>query len=322
MLIYDKAYIEIRNKYILPLTEYTVQYKSLRKNNIKEILVSKFISVTEKDNKALMFSFETDVLYKGLLGDIQMFYLRYLLQRRDVIEIEPLSLSPNWNIVTHYYEAFFAASLLLRLLHRGNIFLDGKVKRELERLVGCNLGYAVALDSNQFYEIVQENGKEYLKMQKGNSNTHELVWEKMDQIIDEMLLLSRTNSSEKILLSSIKKINSRLSKTYPSQIRNRVNYQPQYGLETLERKIYSVNPNMYWVEFLLKNDAISWNDENSVVNALFCYKQYITQLCSNLIAEYFTIKGNSNGVLKKYNEYTGENQQMKCVIYNIEPNRD
>ena len=317
MVIYDKAYIEMRNKYILPLSNYGIVYNSLRSNSMKETIVSKFISVELRNGKDLFFSLEEDVLFKGLLGDIQLFYLRYLIQHRDVNKIENILISPNWNIVTHYYEAFFAASLLLRIMFRGNIYLENSLKKKLEELVSYNLGYAVSIDKSQFFEVIKDNDGYSLKLQRANPNTHELVWEKMDSVINEMLLNSRDKSDEKSILMALKKINNQLTKTYPSQIRNKVNYQPLYGLETVERKLYSINPQLAWTDFLLKNGDISWDDDNSVVNALFCYAQYIKLLSSNLITEYFQIKGNMNGVQRKFNEFSGETRIESNVIYSV-----
>lgn len=316
MLVYERAYLEVKNKYVLPLTKVTVQYRDLKKTYIKAILTTKFTSV-EDNNKSYMFSFDEDELWKGLTGDILLFYMRYLLQKRDSNKVDGIRLSPNWNIVTHYYEAFFAASLLLRLTHRGSIFLDELKRRELESVMSSSMGYLISLDSNLFYEIISEDESAKLKLQKGDANTHETVWKKMDSLLDELLLLARPKSDEITLLKSIKQINNKLQNTYPSKIRNKVNYQPLYGLEAIERKLFPINSNVSWVDFLLKYESISWDNENSVVNALYCYTQYIEKFCENLITEYYQIKGNQNGVIKRYNEYTGEHKAFTETIFSI-----
>ena len=100
MLIYDKAYTAIKNKYIIPLSEYSVPYRNLKKVNIKEILYSRFTSVEETGRDIFEFYFDQDILMKGLLGDIQLFYLRQLIQKQDVQECMGQGISANWNIVT------------------------------------------------------------------------------------------------------------------------------------------------------------------------------------------------------------------------------
>ena len=81
MLICDKAYVEIKNRYVVPLVQYSVQYRSLKKNNIKEMIVEK------KENGELSLRFDKDIIFKSLLGEIQLFYIRYILQKNDVNHI-------------------------------------------------------------------------------------------------------------------------------------------------------------------------------------------------------------------------------------------
>lgn len=301
MLIFDRAYTEIKNKYIVPLSSYAVQYRSLRSVNIKAFLNNKWISVEEDSPGVYLFHFVRDDLYKGVLGDIELFYIRQLIQSYDVESIRLTSISANWSIVTYYYNAFFAASLLLRLCHRGNIFLDELLRRNVEGLVSQVLGEVIKLDSNMFYEVIDNNSDKLLKLRSsGKSNTHELVWVEMDKLIDEMRLLSRRGSEEFVFLDAIKRINNHLQNTYPSKLRNRVNYQPIYGLWYLDKKLFVVNSKISWIDTILGFSDTS--DDNQIACTMLAYSKYIEYLCNNLIAEYFQMKGNQNGIIKKINE--------------------
>jgi len=311
MLICDKAYIEIKNRYVVPLAQYSVQYRSLKKNNIKEMIVDKFSSVEKKENGDILLRFDKDIIYKALLGEIQLFYIRHLMQKNDVKHIcTNIEVSTNWNIVSFYYNAFFAASLVLRLGHRGNIFFDTDIKKRFQVLLSQTLGEVVSIESNQYYTVIDgrgsderdriDDGARILKLRKSIDNTHEIVWKLMNEFIEEMLFLSREHSDERMVLTSIKRINTILGSTYPSKMRNKVNYQPLYGIECLEKNIYPVNRKMSWIDFLLRAD-VSWDDENSVISAMYAYSQYIELLCNNLILEYYSMRGNENGVLKKIN---------------------
>lgn len=314
MLIYDKAYTAIKNKYIIPLSEYSVPYRNLKKVNIKEILYSRFTSVEETGRDIFEFYFDQDILMKGLLGDIQLFYLRQLIQKQDVQECMGQGISANWNIVTHYYKAFFSASLLLRLCFRGNIFIDSDKKRMLESLISQTLGHAIKLDSNLFYEVVMNaDGKYILKLTRGIDNTHEIVWKKLDLLIDEMLLNTRNKSDENLLLKSIKKINNTLSNTYPSKLRNRVNYQPIYGLEYIDKKLHPIYWNKSWLSSLINFDG-TW-DDNQIANVMYAYSKYIEIWCDNLLAEYYSINGLKNGILKQFNKDREVKVEMPEVKY-------
>lgn len=252
MLIFDKAYTETKNRYIVPLSSFSVQYNHLKKVNVKEILKNKWVTVDENGSGVYLFHFEKDDLFKGLLGDIELFYIRQLIQSYDVSNVERTDISANWNIVTNYYNAFFAASLLLRICHRGNIFLDEQLRKNIEQLVSQVLGKAIKLDSNEFYEVIDDNGEKVLKLRSsGKTNTHELVWVEMDKLIDEMRMLSRNGSDEFTFLEAIKRANSCLRSTYPSMLRNRVNYQPVYGLNFLDNKLFVINPSISWTHTIL-----------------------------------------------------------------------
>lgn len=303
MLVYDKAYMEIKNKYILPLTDYSIPYKSLKKINIKEIICNNFRSVDDLGNHEYILYFDNDILIKSLLGDVELFLLRSLLQREDVKNVNTVNITANWNIVTNYYYLFFCASLLLRLCHRGNLFLDKEKKKQLQSLISQVLGTPITIDSNLFYEIQIKDGEYVMKLSPANVNTHEIVWKKMDELINEFLLLSNNKSDEQTILKSIKNINNSLNCTYPSKLRNRVNYQPLYGIEFLEKKLFSMNTNVSWVKELISFDINEVKDnDNRIADVCLAYGKYIEIMSEKLIGEYYSIRGNENGILKKINK--------------------
>lgn len=301
MHVYDKAYLDIKNRYLVPLTSYSVPYSHLRNTNIKSAIITKSTSVDKLSDSEYVFHFDEDYLYKALLGDIELFYIRKIIQKADSEFCKGDEISANWNIVTNYYNAFFAASLMLRLCHRGNIFFDNSIRRQLEIMVSNITGAVVKLESNQFYEAYEDKGNYVLKLTKANDGTHELVWRKMDTLINEMIMLSRASSDEKVILTAIQQINNTLKNTFPSQLRNRVNYQTVYGLEYIDKKLFQLNENIDWVRYLI--GFSDTKDDNQIACYMFAYTKFIEHFCSNLIAEYYEMKGNENGILKTVNSH-------------------
>jgi len=312
MFVYDKAYMAVKNKYILPLTRYSVPYTKLRTLNIKSVLIDKFKSVDDLGNKSYLIYFDNDILLKALLGDIELFYIRSIIQKADVQYIMDKNVSANWNIVTNYYYSFFLASLMLRLCHRGNLFLDKSLKTTFEKLISEVIGERINLDNNLFYEIQIQDSSYVMKLSPAISNTHELVWKKMDELMDELLLLSGPRSDEYLILKSIKNINNKLSNTYPSKLRNKVNYQPLYGLEYLDKKIYPLNSiATSWLKELINfNIEEIIENDNRIANISQAYTEYIYIFCNNLINEYFNMNGFQNGIISKLNE----NRSKKIVL--------
>ena len=313
MVLYDKAYAELKSKYLIPLTKYNVPYRQLRNTNVKKIIIEKMTSVDIINDKVIIVHLDNDYLFKALLGDIELFYIRNLIHKNDTKYCQGEGISANWNIVTSYYNAFFAASLMLRLCFRGNIFFDAESKKNLEKMVTLSTGTIVSLDSNQFYEVLDEQGRNIIRLTRSVDGTHELVWKKMDGLISEMILLSRDKSDELLILTALKQINNLLSSTYPSKLRNRVNYQPVYGLDYIEKKLYQVNDNISWAKFLVNYS--NTKDDNQIACYMYAYSKYIEYFCSNFIAEYYEIKGKENGILKSINANRTQKIELESIKY-------
>ena len=279
------------------------------------MILTKSTSVDILSNNAYVFHFDENYLLKALLGDIELFYIRKLIQKNDSDFCCGEGISANWNIVTQYYNAFFAASLMLRLCHRGNIFLDNSLRKQIEQLIFNITGSVVRLDSNQYYEAYEENGKYVLKLTPASDGTHELVWIKMNELINEMLLLSRSKSDEKSILQAIKQINNSLKIPFPSQLRNRVNYQTAYGLEYVDNKLFQLNKNICWQSYLL--GFSDTKNDNQIACYMYSYTKYIECFCSNFIAEYYDIKGNENGILRNMNSKSSFKFPKEQAIYSF-----
>lgn len=314
MLVFDKAYIEVRNRYILPLTNYSVPYKNLKTTNIKSIIGEKFKSVDDLGNGSYLLYFDNEILIKALIGDIELFYIRTILQKEDVEAVNGINITANWNIVTNYYHLFFCASLLLRLCHRGNLFLDSDLQKTLQTLISQVLGFPIKLDNNLLYEIQIYNGEYVMKLSPSTGKTHEFVWKMIDELINEFILLSTPKSEEYTVLKSIKNINNKLNNTYPSQLRNKVNYQPLYGIEYLDKRLFPINTSASWLNEIMSFDIseVIGND-NRIANICSAYGKFIEIFSSKLIFDYFDIKGNQNGILKKIND--GRTKKVSIIDY-------
>ena len=101
MLILDKGYLETRNKYIHPLSQYYIQYRQLKNYNIKNILLNNIQNVQKNPANEYIIDIDEEKLFKALLGDIFLFYIKSIVQKNDFEIIKDnVEISPNWNIVT------------------------------------------------------------------------------------------------------------------------------------------------------------------------------------------------------------------------------
>lgn len=309
MLIYDQAYMQLRNKYLVPLSKYAIQYKSLRNTNIKRIM-ARFTSVDANDDKSYTYSFNTDDLMKALLGDIFLFFIRAMIHKYDLQNIMKSPHSANWNIVTNYYYSFFLGGLLLRLCHRGNIFLDIRIRKQMEELMEYVLhDEKIILESNLFYEVQYDNTEYVLKLTKGEANTHEIVWKKVYSLFEELYSFAKSGTDEHDVLKNILQINKDFSNTFPSQLRNRVNYQLIYGINWVDNKLYAIDNNVNWIQEIMFYKKNNLTDDNKIARLMYSYTKYIEYLCNNLIGEYYEMQGKQNGIITNLNKKLGSSFQ-------------
>lgn len=304
MLILDKGYVEIRNKYVRPLFQYYIQYRQLKNCNVKSVLLKSIQNVRKNTVNEYIIDIDEEILFKALLGDAFLFYIRSIIQKNDFEIIKSDNeISPNWNIVTNYYKAFYNASLLLRMCFRGNIFLDKDYKKKLSHIVSTHIGEIIELDSNMFYFVEKTNNDGYcLRLTKSLNNTHEVVWHEINNLLEEILLLSNKRSEEKAFLSSCLDINKKLSVTFPSKLRNKVNYQPAYGMEAIDKKLFGITNGDNWVKEIIGFDIkeVDGND-NRLVNIYTAYTTYIEKLTYRLVQDYFEMIGREDHILAQIN---------------------
>lgn len=302
MVVYDKAYLSIKTKYIVPLSKYRIRYQSLSKCNIKNLLLNGNIKTIEKTSTDEYKLFvDEEILFKSLLGDISLMYIKAMIQKKDCETVDNSSadISSNWNIVTNYYASYFYASLLLRLCYRGTMFFNNEEKKQINQIFSTFIGNIVNVDSNVIYEIQQTADGYVLFLRKGNAKTHELVWEQVANLLREFQPLCKQSSAEKTVLELINNINQDLSPTYPSQLRNRVNYQLKYGIKYLNNQLYPVNKDISWLHELLAYERKRTKDNDAkICDVYYSYSKYIEIWASKMIADYYDLTGTENGIIK------------------------
>lgn len=88
MLILDKGYVEIRNKYVRPLSQYYIQYRQLKNCNVKSVLLKSIQNVRKNTVNEYIIDIDEEILFKALLGDAFLFYIRSIIQKNDFEIIE------------------------------------------------------------------------------------------------------------------------------------------------------------------------------------------------------------------------------------------
>ena len=308
MLIFNERYNVIVAKYIVPLSEYGIAYSKLRQNALRNLLIEKVQSITINPNNTVSFYCNKKDLLRALINDVEQFYIRTLLQREAVRKIrgDTTDKSTNWNIVTDYYYAYFLCNLLLRLCHRGTFYFDSTTKTSLERIISAYTQQTFSLGSNCYFKIeLNDIDLEYkLTLYVSTKKTHELVWEKTASLLDEIKVNGNMVSDEYTVLQSISEVNKKMGSAYPSNLRNRVNYQPYYGIKEIERKYDAakiLDLDHGWLAPILEFDGKKTDDDQKTINLFSGYVKYLQTFTFNLINEYNERRGRGAGVLSSIN---------------------
>lgn len=325
MLIFDNAYNLLKQAYIVPLSQHQIKYSALKKHNIKTALCNaEFSSVTmDANGKDYVFSFTSDRLIPALLGDIWQCYIRSELQcsaSKREYSLQP-DFCPNWSIVSDYYGSFYDASTLLRIAMRGNVFLDDQTMNSLKEVTAAYLGSPFSLDQNCVYYIERDKtsmDRYDLHLQSSKRQTHETVWIETGKLLREMKKNCLPSSDELTVLSCLINCLNSLGDTFPSQLRNAVNYQLPYGMLAVEKKIHPANAfeiTDKWLDPILTSTIRRTSTDQSKIAAYKSYALYIHILTYNLIAEYLDIRGQEFGILSAINKHRTEKLPSPSPIY-------
>lgn len=324
MLIFNERYNELVDRYVVPLLPYNISYSKLSQAALQDLILrkpKKNIVVTSAEQ--ISFYFNKDDILKALLNDIDLFLVRVLLQQRAVAiqHGQTQDQSANWLIVTDYYYSFFLAGLLLRLCHRGTFYLDDATKKKINREATDYTGKVAAIGSNCAFKIdLNDKDSEYsLTLISNGHKTHEIVWEQIATLLQDIRRLSSTQSDEYTTLSKIIEVNQKQGSTFPSQLRNTVNYRPHYGLKEVDKAYFAPNPTTLdtrWLDPLLTFTG-KVDDDQQRINLLCSYIRYLQMLSFNLLNAYYNRRGRGNGVLSAINKNRSEKLTIppECFTY-------
>ena len=325
MLLFYNGYQVVKQKYIVPLSKYHIAYPKIKNKGIKSLLYHRAYSSVRKDGEKVIFTIREKELFESLLSDIWMFYIRSVLQHDAAQKVYGISkdFCPNWITVTDYYSAFFDACTILRLVGRGNVYFDREYVSRISSDISLFLGTPTAIKSNMVYSIEKDIGEYYniSFVSSRNKKTHEIVWLELEKLLKEMHDNTSCNdkiSIEEQVLALFEVVFRVLGATFPSQLRNKINYQPLYGVKAIEHTIPASRAYMKdsnWLSPLYRFNGDG--DDKEMMELFKCYAQYINILKTNLINEYTDLQNNrGSGIYSAINKYRDSKLELPAIIYN------
>lgn len=299
--------MKVRGKYIFPLLEFSVQQKKLEYNNIKYIINNKIASVEVIGSNKYKLYFDRGTLIKGLIGDIEYFYMRTLVQYCNLTS--NCRLSPCWNIVTQYYFNFFSVTTLLRLFHRGCLYFASEEANLLSGILTALSGEKVQFNKGNYkFQIrnLNDDATEtpFMEISQYSGNgVHEQTWLLVNGIINEFLV-DQTRDDEYTVLNSLKILSSHYKAKFPSAVRNTINYKPQYGYKSIRGSIHfdKIMPKLEDITRELLTYEHSDN-ENKLIRMSSIYGDYFFILVGKLYNEYIKRAKIDSSLIKLKSQY-------------------
>ncbi|MFS0788643.1 hypothetical protein ABC345_19925 [Shouchella sp. 1P09AA] len=316
MLIFGDRYNLIRDNYIFPLLNYKVDVDKLEYNNLKYLLKNKIKGVKSTDHREYEIIFNKDDLLKALLGEIDYFYTRALVQYFNIIESKN-TISSCWGVVTHYYFSFFTINTLLRMSHRGCTYLNSNDANELSRIITAFSTDLIQVPSGNYsFSIVEYDDSSDLSLllKQTKKGTHEQTWAILGKLLDEMLN-NKTKDDEYTFLRNIKQISDDYNINFPSSLRNDINYKPQYGYKSIKKEINNYIPDLN-MEEIVKNllKYTSKDDENYKIKMSALIGNFFFIYSTKLLNEYI-IRGNPSKEAQKIKSHFIKKYGFKFPVF-------
>lgn len=310
MLLFYQGYDKLVQQYIVPLGEYGVSYSKLREGALKSLLVNTDKkSITYFGKNTANFYFSRESILNALSNDIDLFFIRVLLQWDAAQKNSSNNVDPciNWSIVSDYYYAYYVAHLLLRLCHRGLFYFDCNNMKSLTQDVKAFTGQQADFGNNAKFEIqLNDKDSEYsILIATAPKTTHEQVWLEINKLLIQMRSYSPNQSEEYMILDRILAISQDLKPHFPSALRNRVNYRAYYGVKEINKELFRSNVTseaLRWLDPILTYDCRRKDEDQYQVHLFSAYTRYLQHLTFNLIHDYLDRYKRKLGILSSINK--------------------
>ncbi|WP_019935953.1 hypothetical protein [Oceanimonas smirnovii] len=181
---------------------------------------------------------DADKINIALANDCNRFSQAAIESMWCIGKVEKLPKSTAWATVQMYYSAFFAVHALLRIFGRACTQLDSShVEAVYQVASATNMDSGTSCIENGFYiSVIKNNGIEYKKLKDSHADTwlsfsNLLTW--IINNIESTTGLGKHKSDAIDLVSNLKQAMSQSGAAkgnWPSQVRNRVNYQHSHGV--------------------------------------------------------------------------------------------
>lgn len=287
MELFGKNFLNIRNNHLLPKINYGVKRNKYKFWSLKDVFTSKLISLEKLTGKVFEIELTKEDYYKAVHCDIELFMNKVFVQYSDFKRQS--NISPTWSFITLYYFTFFNATSLFRFIDKGFIFLNREQSKRLEDYSLARYSNPISVDiGNYYYSIKEINsyGNIVLNLSHKGDSVHKSTWIQMESTFRDFLNYSDT--SEVVLYNLLLNHFTKFKSEYPSNLRNKLNYNGDSSILDLENSIpylgiKEINSNS--LKELTNLDTSISNNINQM-NSICYLSSFLFELNQKLYKEY------------------------------------
>jgi hypothetical protein len=287
MELFGNNFLTIRNNHLLPRINYGVKRTKYEFWSLKDVFTTKLISLNKLSGKSFEIELTKDDYYKAIHCDIELFMNKVFIQYSDFKKQS--NVSPSWSFITLYYLAFFNSTCLFRFIDKGFIFLSKVQAKRIEDFSIALYSSPISIDTGNYYFSLKEintYGNIILTLSHKGDSVHKSTWLQMESTLRGFLITS--DPSEIVLYNLLLNHFTKFKSEYPSNLRNKLNYNGDSSILDLEKNIpyltlRDINSN-YLIELTNIDTSISSNVNQ--MKSISFLTSFLFELNQRLYKEY------------------------------------
>lgn len=287
MEFFGTNYLDIRNNYLLPRLNYGIKRNKTEYWSLKDVLTTKLISLNKLSGKSIEVEISQDDYYKSIHCDIELFMNKSMIQYSDFVNQKETS--KTWSFVTFYYFSFFTITCLFRFLNKGFLFFSSEQIRRFEQFSLAVHSNPINLSVGNYYFSVKEintYGNVVIIISEKGDSVHKSTWLQLETTLREFL--TNCDSDEAALYNLLLSHFSKFKSEYPSNLRNKLNYNGESSLLDIDDNIPIVELqkiNQKFFSELAKIDP-NINNNSNQMNSISFLASYFFEFNQKLHKEY------------------------------------
>lgn len=304
MDLFDSNFIEIRNNHIIPKIGFGIARKKIGYWSFKDVITNKLVSLKKLTGKTIEIEIKAEDYYKAIHCDVELFLNKSIIQYSDISILSQTS--RTWSFVSIYYFAFFNVTCLFRFLDKGFLFFSREHCKRLEDFSLAMYSDIIALNSGNYYcslKEVNSYGNAVLIISNKNDSVHKSTWQQLELTLKEFS--NNANNEEKIVCDLFLKHFLKFKSEYPSQLRNKLNYNGLSSILDFENAIpvmKLINVDREFLKKLIKVDSES-SEYSEKMTSVTLLASYLYELNSKLHLEYLERSGYGKDFKKERTAY-------------------